>query len=406
MTSRQPQGEAGAGAPPAPLPLIVITGFLGAGKTTLLNRLLRDPALADTVAIINEFGDVALDHLFVETASEELVTLSSGCLCCTVRGDLVATLEDLLRRRDNGRIAPFRRVIIETTGLADPAPVLQSVLRHPYLQMRYSLAGVVTVVDAANGAATLAAHPEAVKQAAVADRLLLTKTDIAAAGATARLKQELRRLNPAARLTDVQAQGVDASLIAGLGPFDAEGRPAGVRAWLDAGDGGRRGHEPRARNFHADDPDADDPHAHDGPCHPGCGHLRHGDGRHGAGIRTVTLVEERPAPPDAFAMFLDLLRSAHGEKLLRVKGLVATADRPDQPVVIHGVQHVFHPPVRLPAWPDADRRTRIVFIVRDMEADFLERMWGAFTGRVAVDAPDRAALTDNPLAPPGLRLRP
>ena len=402
--------------PPTPLPLVVITGFLGAGKTTLLNRLLQDPALADTVVIINEFGDVGLDHLFVEAADEGLVTLSAGCLCCTVRGDLVATLEDLLRKRDNGRIAPFRRVVIETTGLADPAPVLQAVLRHPYLQMRYALAGVVTLVDAVNGAATLDAHMEAVKQAAIADRLLLTKTDIADTSTVATLRRALRALNPTARLIDVQAEGVDGALLAGLGPFGVDGKIADVRTWLDASDDGHDHHRHQDHDHHhghhGHEGHGHEGRHHAGPCHAGCGHdhehEHHGRGhhahdvsRHGADIRTVALVEERAIPRATFEMFADLLRSAHGPDLLRVKGLVKLAEHPDQPVVIHGVQHVFHPPQTLPAWPDADHRTRIVFIVRGMSEDFLQRMWGAFTGKPAVDAPDRAALTDNPLAPAG-----
>src|SRR6476661_3090455 len=167
----------------ARIPVTVNTGFLGAGKTTLLNRLLRDPALADTVVIVNEFGEIGLDHLLVETASDGMILLAAGCLCCTVRGDLIATLEDLLRKRDNGRIAPFKRVVIETTGLADPAPILHAILYHPYLSLRYALAGVVTLVDAVNGAATLDGHEEAVKQVAMADRLVLTKTDLAGDGA-------------------------------------------------------------------------------------------------------------------------------------------------------------------------------------------------------------------------------
>jgi G3E family GTPase len=371
--------------PPPPIPLTVLTGFLGAGKTTVLNRLLADPALADTVVIVNEFGEIGLDHLFVEALDRDLILLSAGCLCCTVRGDLIATLEDLLRRRDNGRIPPFGRVVVETTGLADPAPILHALVYHPYLAIRYALAEVVAVVDAANGAATLDAHPEAVKQAAVADRILVTKADLVTEDAVAGLEHRLARLNPSAAMIRATRGEAAARDVLGTGLFGLAGKSAEVRSWLGAEAVEAAEHVPHAKGGHD--------HAAGGEHHQ-----NHDVNRHDARIRAFCLASEAPIPRAAFEMFLDLLRAAHGPKLLRVKGLVATAEDPDRPVVIHGVQHVFHPPAVLPAWPDSDRRSRLVLIVDGLDRSFVERLWDAFLGRPRVDAPDAAALADNPLS--------
>lgn len=367
--------------------MTIVTGFLGAGKTTILNRLLCDPALAQAVVMINEFGEIGLDHLFVEKIDGDMVMMASGCLCCTIRGELIDAMEDLLRRRDNGRIKDFNRVIIETTGLADPAPVLHTIMSHPYLLLRFRLDGVVTVVDAINGAATLAAFPEALKQAAVADRLVLTKTDLVEApDQITELRDQLQRLNPTALILDAASGEIDSGHLLDAGLYNPLTKAPDVQRWLNAErlmeDGG---------SAHGASLDQSHGHHHD---------HEHGDvNRHDASIRAFCLVNETALSLSACDLFLQLLRSAHGPDLLRVKGIIALADDLSRPLVIHGVQHVFHPPVRLEAWPDDDHRTRIVFIVKDVKPEFIEGLYAAFAGQVTIDAPDSAALTNNPLKP-------
>jgi G3E family GTPase len=321
------------------IPVFVITGFLGSGKTTLLNRLLRHPGMADSAVIVNEFGEVGIDHLLVESALEGAVLLASGCLCCTVRGDLVDTLGDLAARRDTGEVPEFARVVIETTGLADPAPVLQTLMGEPTVTARYRLAGVITTVDAVHGAGQLDEHGEALKQAAVADVVVLTKTDVAPPEAVAALDARLRRISPGAPILRVVSGDIDPDrLFAGIGV-----RPERI------------------------EPDHD--HGHDHDHHHD--HANADVSRHDDRIVAVAVVRDRPLEWSAVSTWLQSVASLRGADLLRVKGLVNVAGL-DTPVVVHGVQHVFDPPRRLDRWPDDDHRTRIVLIVRDLDGAGLD----------------------------------
>jgi G3E family GTPase len=401
-------------APADRIPVTILTGFLGAGKSTLLNRILKDPAMKDAAVIINEFGDVGIDHLLVESSGDAIIELSDGCLCCTVRGELVDTLANLMDAIQTGRVKKVNRVVIETTGLADPAPVMQAIMGNPIIAENFDLDGVVTIVDAVNGLQTLDNHEEAVKQAAVADRLILSKQTMASPDVLERLRARLHALNPRATLMDADdaTTGTAATLVNGI--YDPATKSADVSRWLHD----EHAHEAHHHHDHGHDHHHDHghdhhhDHGHDHGHHHGHHHHHaqddqnpHDVNRHDASIRSFSIVEDKPIDPMALDMFVDLLRSAHGEKLLRMKAIVLMSDRPDRPLVLHGVQSIFHPPSRLPAWPNPDdRRTRMVLITKDLPEAFVKDLFDAFLGKPRIDTADRAALNDNPLAIPGMRL--
>ena len=335
----------------APLPITLLTGFLGSGKTTVLNHLVR--TLPRTAILMNEFGEVALDHQLLQKMDGPLALLSGGCVCCTISGSLSPTLKNLWMARQKGDIPPFERVVIETTGVADPAPVLDNLLRDNWVRARFRLDGVVTMVDALFGMGQLNEHFEAVKQVAVADRLLLTKTDLAPAATVAALRERLAELNPAADIVTVTQGEIDPAAIQNLGLWNADTRSPEIARWL------------KPQRYR--------------PAHAGTLGGKPATAPHDARIQAFSVVLDAPLDRYGLQSALSMLTSFRAENLLRFKAMVNLADEP-QPVVLHGVQHVLYPEVKLDAWPDADRRSRFVFIVRDLDPGFVAKLLADFSG--------------------------
>ncbi|MBU74113.1 MAG: GTP-binding protein [Rhodospirillaceae bacterium] len=348
------------------LPVTLLTGFLGSGKSTLLTEILRQPDFLNTAVVVNEFGEIGLDGILITHSDDQIVEMTSGCLCCTIRGDIRQTLLDLHSKRANGDIPDFDRVIVESTGLADPAPVVHTLMSDSLLARRYILGGVVTTVDALNGAASLDNHTECEKQAAVADRLVITKADLATSlYSTDMLKElnaKLSALNPTAVILDRHDSTFEHHRLFDTPLFNPATKSMDVRSWLNA-EAADENQENGHHHNHANNSDI--PHQHDVT-------------RHGSVIRSFTLTFDEPVTIEAFAGSLEALALTQGSNLLRIKGIVNTVDRPGVPLAIHGVQHVFHDPVWLDQWPDEDHQTKLVFITNGIERETLDQFFNAW----------------------------
>ncbi|MEM8744754.1 MAG: GTP-binding protein [Pseudomonadota bacterium] len=350
------------------IPVTILTGFLGSGKTTLLNALLRDPAFAQSAVLINEFGDVQIDHDLVEEFSAGMITTTTGCLCCTASSDIKRSLFDISQKRSDGRIGPYKRVIVETTGLMDPVPVINTLLSLPSIgfmerivSQEFALSRVVTLFDIVNGPLTLDRYLEALKQVALADTVIFTKTDMAHDLATRHdikeSKQRVNAINPGAVILDRHADGSQiAERLLTPVTYDLRGKGEDAQEWLKADHVSHdHGHGHAHGNGHHHD------HDH--------GHPHHDPNRHGDDISSHVIALDAPVTRPAFKKFMKTLKANAGTDLLRLKGLVALADEPERPIVVHGVQHLIHEVGELERWPSEDRQTRVVLIGRNLDVD-------------------------------------
>ncbi len=319
------------------IPVTVITGFLGSGKTTLLSSILKKKEMQKTAVIINEFGEIGLDHALIEHTDENIVELQSGCICCTIQGDLNKTLIDLFDKMMNGKVSSFNRILIETTGLANPVPIIHTLMSSIELIRIYSLDGVITVVDSINGEKTLDLHEESLKQLALAEKIILSKTDIVDKDEIKSLVYRIKEINPVSQIIFSKFGNIPLKEIFGLGAYDPYKKSADVKNWLAA--------EKYKDKKH---------------------HHHHDVNRHNENIRAFSMMSENPVNMIAFSFFRDMITAALGANLLRMKGIVNIAGE-ERPAVIHGVQHIFHPVQWLETWPDNDRRTKLVFITQNIK---------------------------------------
>ncbi|MCZ2327895.1 CobW family GTP-binding protein [Bartonella sp. F02] len=349
------------------IPITLITGFLGSGKTTLLNRLLQDPLFTNSAVIINEFGEVSIDHLLVVKTTEGIIELANGCLCCDLRSDLINTLIDFIDRIQTGRLKKLDRIIIETTGLADPAPILQALLSHPDLAQAFTIDAVLATCNTLNTISILEQYPEAQKQFVFADTILLTKTDLLDSKIPLEtLIKTLKAINPTAQIINAHSHQFCLKTLINKTLWDAKEENTHLKKWFTF-----------SQNHHS----------------------------HHKKIRTFSLDCEEPIHYSALESFLDHIKSLYSQKLLRIKAIIALHDDPHRPIILHGIQAFFHPPIRLPKWPKGITQTRFIIITDNLEKETIQEIFDIFLNKPAIDTADKIALLDNPLVIPGMTFK-